>query len=167
MKINDLETRCHQASYDAGWWHHAATGYPYIPGDNAITKNQDGAIIIVEWQYLPAIAREMIIRYWPILIACKIALIHSEISEAMEAHRKDLKDDKLSHRLGLETEISDAIIRQFDLTGAMNHAAELGVVDPETHKLNIESSISEKMDFNKTREDHKISVRQMTNGKKY
>lgn len=162
-----LEEKCHQASYDAGWWHHCGTGYPYIPGDNGRVSDGNGGIIIVPWLQLPPLARQMITHYWPMQIACKFALIHSEISEGLEAHRKDLKDDKLCHRLGLETEIADAFIRQFDLTGAMNRAASLGVVDPGTHGLNIGRVIIEKMDFNATRPDHKPNIRQDIGGKKY
>jgi len=48
-----------------------------------------------------------------------LCLIHSEISEAMEAHRKGLMDDKLPHRLGIEVELADACIRIFDLAAVL------------------------------------------------
>jgi len=41
-------------------------------------------------------------------------LILSEIIEAFEAFRKNLKDDKLPHRDGIEVELADAIIRLLD-----------------------------------------------------
>lgn len=44
-----------------------------------------------------------------------IALCHSEISEALEADRKNLKDDKLTHRDGFEVEIADLFIRLADM----------------------------------------------------
>ena len=47
----------------------------------------------------------------------KIALVHSELSEALEADRKDLMDDKLPDREGREVELADAMIRIFDLAG--------------------------------------------------
>lgn len=50
----------------------------------------------------------------------KLCLIHSEISEAMEGHRKDLNDDKLPHRKMIEVELADAVIRICDLLGALN-----------------------------------------------
>jgi NTP pyrophosphatase (non-canonical NTP hydrolase) len=47
----------------------------------------------------------------------KIALVHSELSEALEADRKDLMDDKLPDREGREVELADTMIRIFDLAG--------------------------------------------------
>lgn len=47
----------------------------------------------------------------------KIALVHSELSEALEADRKNLQDDKLPDRHGREVELADAMIRIFDLAG--------------------------------------------------
>lgn len=41
----------------------------------------------------------------------KYVLLHSEVTEAMEAFRKNLTDDKLIHRSGVEVELADAIIR--------------------------------------------------------
>lgn len=49
-----------------------------------------------------------------------IMLIVSEISEAMEAHRKNLMDDKLPHRHGIEAELADVIIRLLDRMIGMN-----------------------------------------------
>lgn len=82
-----------------------------------------------------------------------LCLIHSEISEAMEGHRKNLPDDKLPHRKMFEVELADAFIRIFDLAGA--------------HNLDLGGAIAEKRAFNKVREDHKIENRKKADGKKY
>lgn len=41
-------------------------------------------------------------------------LVVSELSEALEGHRKDLMDDKLPHRKMFEVELADAVIRLLD-----------------------------------------------------
>ena len=87
------------------------------------------------------------------LVAQKLCLSHSEISEAMEGHRKNLQDDKLPHRKMIEVEIADAIIRLFDLGGAMN--------------LDVGGAIAEKLGFNAKREDHKPENRAQAGGKAY
>jgi hypothetical protein len=82
-----------------------------------------------------------------------IALMHSELSEALEADRKDLMDDKLTHRPGVEVELADCIIRIFDTAKAMN--------------LDIAGAIIEKNAYNVKRADHKLENRGKANGKKY
>ena len=81
-----------------------------------------------------------------------LCLIHSEISEALEAYRKDLNDDHLPHLHGMDVELADAVIRIFDL------ASYLGI--------DIGSVMSEKFDYNQIREDHKIENRVLPGGKK-
>lgn len=49
----------------------------------------------------------------------KIALIHSEVSEALEAHRKGLESDHLPGFSGVAEELADAVIRICDLAGRM------------------------------------------------
>lgn len=82
-----------------------------------------------------------------------LCLVHSEISEAMEGHRKNLQDDKLPHRKMIEVELADAIIRIFDI------AAGLG--------LDLGGAFVEKTKYNMNRADHKIENRLKENGKKY
>ena len=82
-----------------------------------------------------------------------IALCHSELSEALEGHRKDLNDDKLPHRKMVEVELVDCLIRIFDL------AAGFG--------FDLDGAYGEKMDFNSRREDHKTEQRKLANGKRY
>jgi len=83
----------------------------------------------------------------------KLCLIHSEISEAMEGHRKNLMDDKIPSRKMIEVELADAVIRIFDLAGAMG--------------LDLGGAISEKLIFNSQRADHKPENRRADGGKQF
>ena len=56
------------------------------------------------------------------LAAEKIALCHSEVSEAHAANIKGSMDDKLTDRLGYEVELADVVIRCADLLGALGEA---------------------------------------------
>ena len=82
-----------------------------------------------------------------------LCLIHSEISEALEGHRKDLMDDHLTHRKMFEVELADAIIRIFDTAEGMG--------------LDLGGAFEEKMTYNANRQDHKIEHRRANGGKKY
>lgn len=167
--IADLQRRCHDASYAAGWWHHPDTGLPYIPGDSARADNLAGGIVTIAWENIPVDMRDMITHYWPFVLATKMALIHSEVSEGLEALRRGARDDKLAHRLGLETELSDAVIREFDIAGAVARAQRLGIV--EQHEgvgpFDLDGAITEKMAFNKSRPDHKVAARRAAGGKAF
>lgn len=89
----------------------------------------------------------------PYTVPLKLALVHSEVSEAMEGHRKDLQDDKLPHRKMVEVELADAIIRICDLAGWLG--------------LDLGGAVVEKLEFNKTRPDHKPGNRMLAGGKAY
>ena len=81
----------------------------------------------------------------------KIALIHSEISEAMEGGRKNLMDSHLPSRKAEEVELADALIRIFDLAGARG--------------LDLAGAMVEKLAYNQQRADHKLESRAGANGK--
>ena len=89
----------------------------------------------------------------PYAFSNKLMLIVSELSEAMEADRKNLMDDKLPHLHGREVELADAVIRIFDLAGA--------------YGMDLGKTIFEKMEYNANRPDHKMEARQAENGKAY
>lgn len=82
-----------------------------------------------------------------------IALMHSELSEALEADRKNLMDDKLPHRRGAEVELADAIIRILDACGGFGY--------------DIGGALVEKLLFNAVRPDHQTENRLKDDGKKY
>lgn len=67
----------------------------------------------------------------------RIALMHSELSEALEADRKDLMDDKLTHRKGTEVELADCLIRILDCAAYMD--------------MDIHGAVMEKLAYNRTR----------------
>lgn len=49
-----------------------------------------------------------------------IALVHSELSEALEGLRKGLQDDHLPHRPMIEVELADVFIRLCDMAGGFD-----------------------------------------------
>lgn len=87
------------------------------------------------------------------LVAEKLCLSHSELSEAMEGYRKGLQDDHLPHRSMLEVELADAVIRIADLAGALG--------------LDLGGAIAEKLQYNQSREDHKPENRAKEGGKAF
>lgn len=88
-----------------------------------------------------------------LIITQKLALIHSEISEALEGLREDLKDDHLPQYHMFVVELADALIRILDLAGAFN--------------IPIGNIMMEKWDYNTKRVDHTREHRSGTNGKKF
>lgn len=81
-----------------------------------------------------------------------IALMHSELSEALEADRKGLMDDKLPDRDGREVEFADLILRALDTA--------------EACRLDVAGALVEKNRYNRIRADHKLEAR-ASGGKKY
>jgi len=120
---NLLRDACYNASEVTGWHKNPKTGLPFTKEENEE------------------------------LFGRRIALCHSELSEALEGHRKGLIDDKLPCRSAVEVELADAVIRICDLCGIMGY--DLG------------GAIREKLAFNANREDHKMVNRNAPGGKAY
>ena len=87
------------------------------------------------------------------IVPTKMSLMHSEISEALEGHRKDKMDDHLPHLPAVWTEMADLFIRAGDLAGAM--------------RWNVGRAAREKQAYNLIRPDHKTENRVKKGGKKY
>lgn len=121
---NYLQQVCHKAAHDAGWW-------MFQGGD---VREADPAVF----------------KLW---VASKLALVHSEVSEGLEGHRKGLQDDHLPHREMLEVELADAVIRICDLAGGLG--------------FNLGAAIAEKLAFNAQRADHKPEARAAEGGKSF
>lgn len=124
---NFLVNVCHTASANAGWWRNDGTDLREVCKTETLLGRA--------------------------LVAQKLCLVHSEISEAMEGHRKGLMDDKLPHRPMVEVELADAVIRICDLAGALG--------------LDLGGAIAEKLAFNAQRPDHKPEARAAAGGKAY
>jgi NTP pyrophosphatase (non-canonical NTP hydrolase) len=82
--------------------------------------------------------------FWPnledvddIFIAKQLMMIVSEVTEVMEAIRKDKGEEEITK------EFADILIRTLDLYA--------GVVDAGYTKLSLDQALREKVDFNKTR----------------
>lgn len=81
------------------------------------------------------------------------ALVHSEVSEAMEGHRKSKMDDALPQYPNWWVELADAFIRIADMAGSQG--VPFGDV------------VRAKLAYNAQRADHKPANRALADGKKY
>lgn len=82
-----------------------------------------------------------------------LALVHSEISEALEGNRKEAMDTHLPQRKMFEVELADAMIRIMDIAGGLG--------------LDLGGALSEKLEYNFYRQDHQAASRKLKGGKKY
>lgn len=126
--------------------------------------NMNGSVY--ELTDLAEIVRMMNERWWrhPLTLAPLerntgelLMLMVSELSEAMEGHRKGLKDTHLPQHAMIDVELVDVLIRLLDFMGQrqMTEDIDYGLI------------FAEKLVYNFNREDHKFSTRNAEGGKKY
>lgn len=69
-----------------------------------------------------------------------LCLMHSEVSEGWLGCKRNCMDDKLPHRLMLEVELADCLIRMFDLLGSENVDFQF-IVSVINQEFELESSL--------------------------
>lgn len=119
----EVQNICHARATNSGWWTNLQT--------NDLFDKQEILAMVPQ----------------------KLMLVVSELSEAMEAHRKNLMDHKLPERHGVEVELADALIRIYDLGGALG--------------FDLGAAMADKIKYNAHRPDHKLSARKAVGGKQY
>lgn len=129
-----LQDLCHGIAAQSGWWTDLKTGASLRSPNYGATGNLQPGLLKIN-------------------VPEKLMLIVSEIAEAMEGVRKNLKDDKLPHRPMLEVELADAVIRILDLAGGIG--------------LDVPAAIVEKLVYNSKRADHKPENRKADGGKTF
>lgn len=98
--------QCHAASANKGFW------------------NDYDALVKMVNNFIPGQLKAL----ESMMIGQKLALMHSELSEALEGSRKDLSSDKLPGFTAEEEEIADAIIRAGDFAGKRRLRLGLAIV---------------------------------------
>lgn len=142
--INDLSQSIYKHNLQVGWWDDLENLRGLI---DRTSKNENLS------EDTKSIVLDNINKDINLIKTQKLALIHSEISEALEGLRKELKDDHLPKYNMFEVELADAIFRILDLAGAFN--------------IPIGNIMMEKWDYNTKRVDHTREHRSGTNGKKF
>lgn len=132
MTIRELCRFCSDASTRAGWYDE----YENIIGFLEREMGGDAAVFVLN-----------------AFNAQRIALMHSELSEALEGIRKNKADDHLPHLSSVAVELADTLIRVFDFCGK--------------NGINLEEAIVQKLAYNAQRADHKKENRAASGGKKF
>lgn len=141
--INDLSKSIYKHNSEVGWWDDLEKLRSEMENVLDFIDDEDH-----KFEVLNSINTSI-----NLIITQKLALIHSEISEALEGLREDLKDDHLPQYHMFVVELADALIRILDLAGAFN--------------IPIGNIMMEKWDYNTKRVDHTREHRSGTNGKKF
>lgn len=124
--IQNLVSIVHEQNKEAGWWNDLDTG-------ESLTNKRG-------FPFVRNVSELLI-------------LVHSEVSEALEGYRKDLRDTHLPQYDSLTVELADVVIRVFDIAGGLS--------------LNLSEAVRDKLIYNKNRADHKKENRLKHGGKKF
>ncbi len=125
LAFNQLAQEVHSTARAKGWW----------DGDElyALMKKH------MEETHVPYDVMEKVLKRLERNVGESIALMHSELSEALEAARHgNPPDDKVPSYSGIETELADVVIRIADVSCA--------------HGWRVAEAIEAKIAYNKTRE---------------
>jgi len=141
--LNEMAVACHEAN--KRWWADLNRRCPDCLEDGTVQAG-DGRLPCEKCR---GVGYERIQRN----VGELLMLCVSELSEALEGHRKGLPDDKLPHRPMIEVELADCLIRIFDMGGGLG--------------LDLGGAFAEKMEYNANRADHKIENRKQSGGKAY
>ena len=124
--VQNLVYIVHEQNKEAGWWNDLDTG-------ESLTNKRG-------FPFVRNVSELLI-------------LVHSEVSEALEGYRKDLRDTHLPQYDSLTVELADVVIRVFDIAGGLS--------------LNLSEAVRDKLIYNKNRADHKKENRLKHGGKKF
>ena len=143
MKINELCKQCHQIAVDKGFW-----DCLYFDGGTCANPDEFEGTTEISSDYCNNKYKH---NYWGKRnLGELIALIHSELSEALEALREGKRQEKVKEignenivdfyiweKDTFEDELADVAIRLFDLCGSEG--------------IDLEYQIKKKMEYNETR----------------
>lgn len=161
MSIKSLQKEIHKENVDAGWWDAkepneatrvaSAIAMMHITLSKALETVRKGGTVdfMSVYQDLDLCLN----RDDSDTMLIKLALMHSELSEAAEYHISGGNDDHLTNRKGEEAELSDAVIRILDYA--------------EKKGYNLQDTMKEKREYNKSRKDHSPEERKKKNGKQF